>query len=685
MSEVPPTDPDSTPTMDPASFGRSDQPSEDAQGGEGPGESILKKRLGPYEILGEIGRGGMGVVYKAFHQQLKRTVALKVLIAGEDASEEAIKRFQREAEAVAKLGHHPNIVPVHDIGVDGKTHYFAMHFVEGNSLDRLIDEGKITPKHAAVIGKKLADALAHAHAHGVLHRDIKPANVLMGTGGSGQRSAVSGETQEDTPLTAHRSSLSAELEPMLTDFGLAKDVASESKMTLSGMTLGTPQYMPPEQAKGVLDKVDERSDIYSLGATLFEMLTLQPPFEGSNVIEIIQKVLLKDPVSPRKGNPAVDRDLETICLKCLEKEPDQRYATVGALSRDLESWLEGTPIAARPAGWGRRILKKAKRHRGMVWTVAVASLLLIAGAVVAGIALAGLERRRESVEAAKAEADRQAQEEAQRADAEASRRAEEERRRLAVEVVLAAQVRLGAIHRDLKRRFYEERGDRGTPPQMSETQEKKIEKYFSTYMADRSDPAGPVSRARVEEATALALKAWLMRLGGNFEKARTLFRRSRELDPEAGWGWLLQAMVLLSGYLEGRRLPGFNWGGSRGIEFDPVPEENPKVRRIREAYEKLLASPFADRGSELCGMKKSELLAFVKAGGDMRACERALTSALEIPELFWVRSEMLIARARMRFQLKDFEGALEDLDELIEELPGCAWFHMLRGDMLIGR
>ncbi|MHC4601603.1 MAG: serine/threonine-protein kinase, partial [Planctomycetota bacterium] len=193
-----------------------------------------EKTLGPYRILSELGRGGMGVVYKAYDDKLKRTVALKVLIAGEDASEEAIARFQREAESVARLGHHPNIVPIYEIGQEGRLHYFAMLYVDGKPLDRMIFDGEVAPKRAAVITKRVAEALSHAHDHGVLHRDVKPANILVSTDG----------------------------EPHLTDFGLAKNVASDTRVTQSGVTLGTPQYMPPEQAEGRLSEVDARSDVY---------------------------------------------------------------------------------------------------------------------------------------------------------------------------------------------------------------------------------------------------------------------------------------------------------------------------------------------------------------------------------------------------------------------------------------
>lgn len=207
-----------------------------------------EKTLGPYRILEEIGRGGMGVVYKAYHPGLKRQVALKVLIAGEDASDDAIARFHREAEAVAKLGHHPNIVPVYDIGQEGRQHYFAMHFVQGKSLDRMIDDGEIAPKRAAVIAKKIAEALVYAHEHGILHRDIKLANVLVDARG----------------------------EPQVTEFGLAHDVQSDARKTRTGVTLGTSVYMPPGKVDVRLDEIDTHSDAYSLGATLYEMLALRP-------------------------------------------------------------------------------------------------------------------------------------------------------------------------------------------------------------------------------------------------------------------------------------------------------------------------------------------------------------------------------------------------------------------------
>jgi tetratricopeptide (TPR) repeat protein len=647
MSEKPQPDPDSAPTFGPEPPGESDSGSLSAEAHAGSdraeeeAESGSKEKLGPYRILEEIGRGGMGVVYKAFHPGLKRTVALKVLIAGEDASEEAIKRFHSEAEAVAKLGHHPNIVPVYNIGAEGNRHYFAMLYVEGNSLDRMIDDGEITPRRAAEIAKKIAEALAHAHKHGILHRDIKPANIMM--------------TEEG--------------EPQITDFGLAKDVASESKMTRSGMTLGTPAYMPPEQADGRLDDIGERSDVYSLGATLYEMLALRPPFEGSAVVNVIKKVLLDEPVSPRKFNRLVDRDLETICLKCLEKEPERRYSGAGALARDLENYLSGDPIAARPVSIRYRLLRKAKNHKALIATGTVASVVLVAGMVAGGLALKASKRREARSETAKTEAVRQA-------DEEAIGRRVEEKRRLGVEVVLAAQMRLGRIHEELKRSFFDDTRTAAEKRALYETHEKAIGDFVAPYLR----PSGSIDP--VERATALALKAWLLRLGAREEEAVSLFRRSREMAPKAGWGWLFEAMVRMSQYLRGQVPPLVTEGGAGGIEFETAPAESEKMVGARERMEGLLES---HGGEDLCGVPIEVLRGVVKDASDLNAQERALSEALDLAELGWLRSELLFARAKTRYRMKEFEGAEDDVTEVIEELPGRAEPYHWKGLFLAGK
>ncbi len=311
--------------------------------------------IGPYRLIEEIGRGGMGVVYRAEHPALRRMVALKILLAGDQAPEEAVARFLREARAVAKLGHHPHIVPVHDVGSAGRLRYLAMHFVEGRPLDGLIAAGEVTPRRAAALARKIALGLQHAHDHGLLHRDVKPHNVLV--------------TREG--------------EPQITDFGLAKELAGDAEpadgvKTVEGALVGSPSYMPPEQAGEDGAEVDARSDVYGVGATLYHMLTGEPPFRGDSLINVIKKVLSDPPDPPRKRNPAVDRDLDSICLKCLEKERERRYESAGALADDLARWLDGRPVVAKPVGLGRRLGLWARRNRAFATAGLVAAVAVVA-------------------------------------------------------------------------------------------------------------------------------------------------------------------------------------------------------------------------------------------------------------------------------------------------------------------
>jgi len=320
-----------------------------ATGSSGPPQA--GGQVGPYRIVKELARGGMGVVYIAEHTELDRKVALKLLLPGSQ-NEQGVARFQVEARATARLSH-PNIVRIFDVGEDPAGHYFAMDLVEGEALsDTIKCSGKLKPRRAAEIAKKLAEALSYAHTHAILHRDMKPANVLM---------------REDG-------------EPVVTDFGLAKDVR-ERGLTVTGQVMGTPAYMPPEQAEGDSDQVDRRSDVYSIGATLFEMITGQPPFRGQTPIHVLRQVLTDPAPRPSSFVPKLDRDLETICLKCLEKEPDQRYLSARALGEDLGLWLRDLPIRAQPPTLGRRISSWGRRNRALVGILGGAACLLLAGGV----------------------------------------------------------------------------------------------------------------------------------------------------------------------------------------------------------------------------------------------------------------------------------------------------------------
>jgi WD40 repeat protein len=316
----------------------------------------------------------MGVVYKARQNTLKRIVALKMILSGQLAGPEEVRRFYVEAEAAARLDH-PNIVPIFEIGQHDGQHYFSMAFVDGESLARRVAAGPLPPRAAVQLVKKIADAVAYAHVEGVVHRDLKPANVLVDRDG----------------------------EPRVTDFGLAKHISTErgkaaaANLTATGQVLGTPSYMPPEQAGGESKEIGPLSDVYSLGAILYCLLTGRPPFQAASTMETLIQVLQQEAVSPRLLNSKVPRDLETICLKCLEKEPQKRYASAAAFAEDLRRFLDGEPIVARPIGLWERGLKWAKR-RPAIATLSTALIL------VALVGMGGITREWRTAEAERSSA-----------------------------------------------------------------------------------------------------------------------------------------------------------------------------------------------------------------------------------------------------------------------------------------
>src|SRR6516225_11905360 len=281
-----------------------------------------------YEVEALLGRGGMGLVYKARHLRLNRFVALKMLIAGAYAGPHERARFQREAEVVASL-RHAHIVQVHDVGDHEGRPYFTMELLEGGSLAQALAGPPQPARQAAALLTTLAEAVQVAHRGGIVHRDLKPANILL--------------TVEGTPKVA--------------DFGLARPFEGEPALTLSGARIGTPSYMAPEHVIGKVGAIGPAADIYALGALLYEMLTGRPPFRGETASETERQVLNHEPVSPSLLNPKVPRDLETICLKCLSKEPVRRYATAAALADDLERFQRGEAISARRPGSFERVGK----------------------------------------------------------------------------------------------------------------------------------------------------------------------------------------------------------------------------------------------------------------------------------------------------------------------------------------
>jgi tetratricopeptide (TPR) repeat protein/tRNA A-37 threonylcarbamoyl transferase component Bud32 len=307
-------------------------------------------RFGKYELVSMIAKGGMGVVYKARDTKLNRTVALKMILSGNFAEDGEIARFYAEAKAAAML-RHPNIVAIFDYGEVDERPFFAMDYIEGGGLSDLVRENALSPAKAAALVKTVAEAMHHAHEKGILHRDLKPSNVLLDHAG----------------------------EPMITDFGLAKQVEGQSQLTVSGTILGTPSYMPPEQAAGRVEDVAVPSDVYSIGAILYELLTGRPPFRAANAVETLKQVLDAEPVSPRLLNPSLPVDIETICLKCLQKEPAARYASAQELADELERFLAGEPILARPIGRAARLWRWCRRKPKIAALAATA----LVGAVIA--------------------------------------------------------------------------------------------------------------------------------------------------------------------------------------------------------------------------------------------------------------------------------------------------------------
>ncbi len=315
-------------------------------------------QIADYDILAEVGRGGMGVVYKARHRSLNRLVALKMVLAGEFASSAQERRFRLEAELAARV-QHPNIVQIYEIGSYQGHPFLAMEWVEGGSLANLLDSQSWRPDEAASLLETLAYAIHVAHSEGVIHRDLKPANILLQTGGGGKTTDQGGSSRSG--FTADPAS---GLLPKITDFGLARPIEGGQSLTQSGLLVGTPGYMAPEQAGGTGRRalVGPAADIYALGVILYQLLTGQLPFQGDSTLEVLRAVTSDEPVRPRRWQPRVPRDLEAITLHCLEKEPTRRYPSALALAEDLQRFRTGKPVMARPVGRGARLARACRRR-----------------------------------------------------------------------------------------------------------------------------------------------------------------------------------------------------------------------------------------------------------------------------------------------------------------------------------
>jgi tetratricopeptide (TPR) repeat protein/tRNA A-37 threonylcarbamoyl transferase component Bud32 len=450
------------------------------------GPDRVLSRFGDYELLEELARGGMGVVYKARQLTLNRVVAVKMILAGQLASAAEVLRFHTEAESAAQLDH-PGIVRIYEVGQHDGQHFFSMSYVAGGSLVAAVKDGPMRPRESAALVRTVADAVAYAHGRGIIHRDLKPANILLGEGGR----------------------------PQVTDFGLAKQLAADSQLTGTGQVMGTPSYMPPEQAQGRVHEIGPAVDVYALGAILYYLLTGRPPFQAASVMDTLRQVLEQEPVAPRLLNPAVDRDLETICLKCLEKQAGKRYDNARALADDLGRYASGESILARPVGSGERLWRWGLRNPRTAAAITAVSLLLLFVSV--GSTWAALVIRQE-----------RNQKEAERLAAVAAREEADAARKLAQqnELVAAEQadLALGSLNTLIFKVQQRLSKDPGMQPLQRDLLQSALEGLRR--VAGRAGGEGRV-RWSVEDA--------LMRMGelslqfGNSEEAYGYFQRRYEM------------------------------------------------------------------------------------------------------------------------------------------------------------
>ncbi|HVC93430.1 MAG TPA: serine/threonine-protein kinase [Pirellulales bacterium] len=378
-----------------------------------PKSIAVPKQVAGYEILGVLGRGGMGVVYKARQPGLKRLVALKMILAGAHASEHDLLRFRSEAEAVAHL-HHANIVQIYEVGEEEGRPYFSLEFVDGGTLTRELNGKPFAHRKAAEVLAVLAGAMAYAHEHGIIHRDLKPGNILIAADGTAK----------------------------ITDFGLAKRVENEdNSQTRSGTVLGTPDYMAPEQASGKTKDVGPLADVYALGSMFYEFLTGRPPFRSASMLDTLQQVMRNEPVPLSQLDPKLPRDLETICLKCLQKDPEKRYAGASALAEDLRRYLAGEPIRARPVGPAERAWRWCRRNPRTTALSAVVALLIVVWAATASALAVRLNEEKGATQKALVLAE--ANEELARGNAAEAKRSEERANDSAAEARRNAEVAEG--------------------------------------------------------------------------------------------------------------------------------------------------------------------------------------------------------------------------------------------------
>ncbi len=592
---------------------------------------VQGRGFGRYRLLRELGRGGMGVVWLAWDPQLRRLVALKqILHAGSDEAQ--IARFVREAQLAAKL-RHPNIVAVHDSGVCEGAYYFTSEYVEGESLD--VRMGRpVTEKQAAAWVKAVAEALDHAHREGIVHRDVKPGNIL----------------------------LDAKERPYVGDFGLAKEVrldpgsgSSLRTLTVSGVLLGTPGYMSPEQASARTEAIGPPSDQFSLGVVLYELLTARAPFEGKGLQEVLNAITQQEPVAPRRWTPALHPDLQTICLRAIEKDPLLRYPSLGEMAADLGRFLNGESIRARPVTFLQSAMRKVARRP------ALAASTFVAVAAIVGLAVYAVSTH-EGREAARREADRE------RAEREAAQ-ARERKSALAQEV-LGRWVGIGGEVDSLCAAWAD------STIGAAERDRRVAEAWKRVARFEAETPDDATSRVTMQ-----SFVWWASAVAGKGADVDAL-RRLEKDDPDLPYPAIVESMWLFSCFLgeQPTAAPRLSMAGFREGE---VPPESPKARALREKVQAALAR--ALRAPVWGAGQAKDLRAWVDAAdlyarGEYEPAERALGALLPLSTLRAFRRDLLLARAGARLSLHRMEGALEDLEEALTLTPEHAATHVLVGD-----
>ena len=572
------------------------------------------RMFGRYRLVAELGRGAMGVVWKAHDTRLDRDVALKQIRAGELAEASQVDRFQREARLAARLVH-PAIVAVHDVGVEAGAHYFTSDFVPARSLEVVLRE-PVPLEKVVAWAKEIAEALHYAHQQGVVHRDVKPANILIDDAGR----------------------------PHLTDFGLAKEVSleSESSLTASGTLLGTPAYMSPEQATGKLQAMGPASDQFSLGVVLYEMICRARPFAADSLRGLLNAIAEVDPARPTAINRRCPADVETVCLKALEKDPRARYASLGDLAADLGRCLAGEPVRARPIAPLARVLRRAAKRPGVL-----ALVFLVVGLA----AYAVVSHRAHARE-----------EEETRRQAAASEQAALEKGARVADVLLrwadlrATFAEMEVIHTDVTLREGERREALS-----------KLRGPIDAFA--RATPADRTSQAAMK-----ALVAWADLLCGQHDAASAGLRDAASLDSDLPYAALVEAMRRAIPYLASQPLPALLIG-PEVLDVAAPEAESPERRRLRLEAQSWLAKAGAARvgGKGLAEDFKKAIDAMAGAcAGRYAEADRLLGEVLDRARMPAFETELRYARARTRFYLKRPADALADIDAVCAARPRSA-------------